>query len=119
MKVVKYFYLDESPIQPKGMLIRIDFDKLPQFCTSSSYQVLFARLLNLSYAQYLRFARDCFGAQIVGKNSTYPIVYYPNTKSSYDLVDLLNKQMTAIVWEKEHPDWRSHMKEEDNNVFNS
>ena len=108
MKRNKYFYLEESACQTGKYLIRIDFNLLPDMSSKGSYAVLPARLLNLSFAQYLRFCRDCVGAEIIGKNTSYPIVYFKKTSAADTLVDLLNTIMAAGLWEKEHPDWREN-----------
>lgn len=105
---VEYFKLEESPYRPGRYTITIDFDKLPQMYTSGSYNILFARLMNLSYAQYLRFCRDMIGAEITGKNHIYPVAYFAKTPTTVAFVRLLNTRMNLIMWERKHPDWREH-----------
>lgn len=104
MKEVKVFYLDETPYQPGKMMIRMHHDKF--FCTSTtgSYNILPARLLGLSYAWYLRMCRDELGADIIGKGSLYPVPYFTNKILADQLVKLLNKCATQVLWEREHPD---------------
>jgi hypothetical protein len=127
-----YFYLDESPYQPGKYTVRIDFDLMPEMTTSGSYNILFARLMNLSYAQYLRFCRDALGATIVGKRCMYPVPYFVKNPYSIGLVRLLNTRMNLIIWEREHPNWEEHeekvrehyaeaseLKKEVKNVFNT
>ena len=109
MTKVEYFVLEESPSRPGKYTIRLNFDKFPsQLSTSGSFNLLPARLLNLSYAQYLRFCRDIVGGEIVGKNTIYPIVYFNKTMTTNAFVRLLNSRMNLVVWEREHPDWREH-----------
>ena len=43
-----------------------------------SYNVLPARILGISYAEFLRYARDKYGATIYGKGHKYPIVKFDN-----------------------------------------
>lgn len=105
---VEYFTLEESPYRPGRYTIRINFEKLPQMSTTGSYNILFARLMNLSYAQYLRMCRDLFSADIVGKDSLYPVAYFVKNIHVVSLVRLLNSRMNLIMWEREHPDWREH-----------
>lgn len=105
---VEYFYLDESPNQPGKYILRVDFDKLPPIHTEGSFNILPARLLNLSYAQYLRFCRDIVGGEIIGKNTMYPIAYFNKSMTTNAFVRLLNTRMNLVMWEKEHPDWREH-----------
>ena len=109
MTKVEYFVLEESPSRPGKYTIRLDFDKfLSKLSTSGSFNLLPARLLNLSYAQYLRFCRDIVGGEIVGKKSIYPVAYFNKTMTTNAFVRLLNSRMNLVVWEREHPDWREH-----------
>ena len=109
MKKIEYFTLEESPYRPGKYTIRINFDKFPsQLSTSGSFNILPARLLNLSYAQYLRFCRDIVGGEIVGKKTVYPIAYFDKTMTTNAFIRLLNSRMNLVVWEREHPDWREH-----------
>lgn len=109
MTKIEYFNLEESPYRPGKYTIRINFDKFPsQLSTSGSFNLLPARLLNLSYAQYLRFCRDMVGGEIVGKKSVYPIAYFDKTMTTNAFVRLLNSRMNLVIWEREHPDWREH-----------
>ena len=109
MTKVEYFVLEESPYRPGKYTIRLNFDNFPsQLSTEGSFNILPARLMNLSYAQYLRFCRDMVGGEIVGKNSTYPVPYFDKTMTTNAFVRLLNSRMNLVVWEREHPDWREH-----------
>ncbi len=51
--------------------------KLP-FYNRGSYNVLPARLLGISYAEYLRYARDKYNGIIYGKGHKFPIVKFDN-----------------------------------------
>lgn len=109
MKKIEYFVLEESPYRPGKYTIRINFDNFPSLLsTRGSFNILPARLLNLSYAQYLRFCRDIVGGEIVGKKTVYPIAYFDKTMTTNAFVRLLNSRMNLVVWEREHPDWREH-----------
>ena len=109
MTKVEYFILEESPYRPGKYTIAVNFDKFPShLSTTGSFNILAARLLNLSYAQYLRFCRDVAGGEIVGKNTVYPTVYFNKGATTNMLVRLLNSRMNLVVWEREHPDWREH-----------
>lgn len=108
MTKVEYFTLEESAMRPGKYTLTINFDKLPDMRTNGSYNLLFARLMNLSYAQYLRFCRDIVGAELVGKKSLYPIACFSKTVTTNVFVRLLNSRMNLVMWEREHPDWREH-----------
>ena len=109
MKKIEYFTLEESPYRPGKYTIRLNFDNFPsQLSTRGSFNILPARLLNLSYAQYLRFCRDIVGGEIVGKKTVYPIAYFDKTMTTNAFVRLLNSRMNLVIWEREHPNWREH-----------
>ena len=100
----KYFYLEESPFYKNKYVIRMNHELfLFPHGTSGSYNVFVARLLNLSYANYLRYARDRLGAELVGKNTRYVVPYYDNNASTSALIKLLNTRMEYIMNEHEFP----------------
>lgn len=103
-----YFTLEESASQPGKYTIAIDFDKLGTMRTTGSFNLLFARLMNMEYARYLRFCRDVVGAEIVGKGRAYPVAYFRKTINTNVFIRLLNSRMNLVMWERNHPDWREH-----------
>lgn len=120
-----YFTLEESVYHPGKYIININHNLLPEIRTEGSFSLLFARLMSLSYAQFLRFCRDEIEAEVVGKNSLYPVPYFKRTAKTLAFVRLLNKRMNFVMWEREHPDWKEHAeyvqkkKEEQGYVSNS
>lgn len=100
----KYFYLDESPIYKNKYIIRLNHDKfLFPTGTSGSYNVFIARVLNLSYADYLRYSRDRLGAELIGKQSRYVVAYYDKNQATEAFIKLLNKRMEYIMHEHNFP----------------
>ena len=108
MKKVKVFSREESASYPGKYIIRADLDKFHLNYTEGSYNVMQARLFGLSYPQFLRMCRDCFGAEIIGKGSMYPVAYFKFSKQLNDLIDGLNARANLILWEREHPDFEEH-----------
>ena len=108
MKKVKCFEYDESVSQPGKYIIRPIHDNFYLKYTEGSYNVICARVMGLSYAQYLRMCRDCFGAELVGKGSLYPVAYFKKTTELLALVEHLNARANLILWEREHPDYTEH-----------
>ena len=104
----KIFYLDESPHNPGKYLIRVNIDLIPFTTTIGSLNLLGARLMNLTYAQYLRFCRDIVGAEIQGKNCYYPVAYFKRNDLSEQLVKLLNARAQFVLWEDDHPNYHEH-----------
>ena len=108
MKKVKCFIRDESPYHPGKYVIRPVHDNFHLDSTEGSFNVICARLMGLGYADYLRMCRDCFGAEIIGKGSMYPIPVFKLTRQLTDLIDGLNARANFILWEREHPDFEEH-----------
>lgn len=108
MKKIKVFYRDESASHPGKYMIRADLEKFYLNYTEGNYNVIQARLMGLTYAQYLRMCRDCFGAEIIGKGSIYPVAYFKRSTELDALIDFLNVQASLVLWEREHPDFEQH-----------
>lgn len=89
------FYVDDSPIQNGKFLIRCECDRITY--TIGSFNVLGARLLGLSWSDYLRLCRDEFGAEIVGKNNYYPVAYFSSKEAAEPLVKLLNERLSKVI----------------------
>ncbi len=105
------FTYEESPYHPNLYIIRINSEEFHLNNTSGSYNVICARLLNLTYASYLRFCRDVLGAIIIGKNYMYPVAYFKKGENLFGLVKLLNAQANLVLFEREHPDYEKHEEE--------
>lgn len=108
MKKVKCFEREESVGYPGKYIIRPIHENFHLDYTEGSFNVICARLFGLSYAQYLRMCRDCFGAEIIGKDSMYPIAYFKLSQGLKDLIDQLNGRANWVLWEREHPDFEQH-----------
>ena len=108
MKKIKVFSREESVSYPGKYIIRVDLDKFHLEYTEGSYNVICARLMGLTYTQYLRMCRDCFGAEIIGKGSMYPVAYFKLSEKLKDLIDGLNARANLVLWEREHPDFEDH-----------
>jgi hypothetical protein len=108
MKKVKCFIKDESATHPGKWIVRPVHENFHLGKTTGSYNLIYARLLGLTYAQYLRMCRDCFGAEIIGKGSMYPVAYFKRSKELDALIEFLNVQASAVLWEREHPDFEEH-----------
>lgn len=108
-----YFAFEDAPGHANKSMIRPIFENFPEGSMvigedGGSFGVLCARLLNLSYPQYLRFCRDVIGADVSGKHHLYPTVVFDKNDKARELVNLLNARMRTVIWEREHPDWREH-----------
>ena len=108
MTKVKCFMREESAAHPGKWLVRPVHENFHLGETTGSYNLICARLFNLDYPDYLRMCRDCFGAEIVGKNSMYPVAYFKRSKELDALIELLNARANLVLWEREHPDFDGH-----------
>lgn len=100
----EYFFLDESPYYKGKYVIRINLEEMPfPNGTRGSYTLLIARLLNISYTDYLRYARDRLSADLVGKNARYVVAYFDNNKEARALIRLLNSRMNYVMDLRRNP----------------
>lgn len=113
MVTKKIFYYEESPYHPGYYLIRAKHEENHINYTEGSFNILPARLLGLTYANYLRMCRDIFGATLIGKNEKYPVAYFKLSEQLFTLVKVLNTAATAAIFELENPEYEMHKKEID------
>ena len=92
-----YFYLEESASMPNKFLIYPNHDRLHLEATNGSFSVICARVMGLSYANYLRMCRDRYGADIIGKGSKYPIAFFEKNEKTKELVAILNSKAREIL----------------------
>ena len=108
MKKIKCFEREESASYPGKYLIKPVYDNFHLTGTEGSYNVICARVMGLTYAQYLRMCRDCFGAEIIGKGHLYPVAYFKLSNQLLELINNLNARANLILWERDHPDHAEH-----------
>lgn len=112
----KYFYLDESPFYKNKYMICLNHDLfLFPTGTTGSFNVFIARVLNLSYADFLRYCRDRLGAELIGKNKRYIVPYFENNQAVLAFIKLLNTRMEYIMHEHEFP--FDYTEDKDGNVI--
>ena len=102
------FYAEDTPYQPGYYTVKVHHGAFLLNSTTGSFNIIQARLLNLSYVQYLRFCRDVLGATIVGKNCTYPYACFKKGENLNALIRLLNARANEVLFEREHPDHKEH-----------
>ena len=93
----RYFYLDESPYYPGKYAIRLVHEKFNLTTFRGSCNCIPAKIMMLSYANYLRFCRDNYGAELYGKNKKYPIALFNDKSKAEKLVKELNRRAAAVV----------------------
>lgn len=96
----KCFKVDESIACPNHFMITVNHEEFYIKHTLGSCNVISARVMNLSYASYLRMCRDKFKAEIYGKGSKYPIAYFKDKENANSLVKILNEYADRIMKER-------------------
>ena len=93
----KYFDYRLSMDNGARVMISPKVENLPFKTTEGSLNVLAARVMEISYADFLRLCRDEFGAQILGKGHKYPVAYFELNEPFYAFLKLLNTRMDVIL----------------------
>ena len=91
------FVADESINHPGKWIVRPVLENFKLKYTTGSFNVICARLFSVSYANYLRMCRDCFGAEIIGKNNIYPVAYFKSVNDANKLVNELNNRANLVL----------------------
>lgn len=116
MNPENFFFLDDSPIYKGKYLIRLNHDKfLFPNATRGSFGVFASRVMNMSYATYLRFCRDELGAELIGKNHKYVVPYFEKTPEVKVFIKLLNSRMRYIMHEHNYP--YDYKEDKDGNII--
>lgn len=66
------------------------FEELP------SYNIICARVLGTSYANFLRWARDNYNGIIYGKGNKYPIIKFNNVVDCDKCCTFLTKRLNGL-----------------------
>lgn len=93
----KYFKFEESPYHESSYTIRINFELLDMGSTNKSFNYIFGKIMGLDYADYLRMCRDVYGAEIIGKNSMYPVAYFKDSIKCQELINEMNQRVDSIL----------------------
>lgn len=68
---------------------------LDEGCTKGSYNVLAARLLGFTYAEYLKYCAAKHNG-IIRKSSGYPYCIFKNKSNCASVCELLNKEWKKV-----------------------
>lgn len=93
--VMSIFYIEDrgDKFLVKVDLIKTGFDISK---ITGSWSVFEARVMGLSYANYLRMCRDIYGAEIIGKGNKYPTVFFSSKLNAQKLIKVLEKRWNII-----------------------
>lgn len=95
---MKYFKVIDAPYD-NGHYIISGTDSYYNYFkwTDGSYNVYHARIMGLTYASYLRMARDVYGAGLRGKGHKYPTAYFNNKKDAEKLARVLDERLSYLI----------------------
>lgn len=95
---MKYFKVIEAPYR-NGYYLISGTDNFYEYFkwTDSSYSVYQARIMGLTYASYLRMARDKFGAELRGKGHKYVSFHFQERKEAERLARILDKRLNYLI----------------------
>ena len=100
----KYIYYEESPYNKGKYTLSLNHKEFPlEGGTSGSFNVLFARIAGLNYADFLRMCRDEFGAVLVGKNSKYIVPYFSFGEGLLSITKWLDSRAKWLIYRYNHP----------------
>ena len=93
-----YFTIREA-IRKKDHYIIVGTEKLFDYIgiCKGSYQVIQARVMGLTYANYLRYLRDVHGAILMDTHNWYPAAYFKTKEDAYKILHLLNTRAREII----------------------
>lgn len=93
---MNFFEVEKSPYNEK-YIIRPIHDNLPLGTVYGSCNVIAARIMNLSWPQYLIMCRELYGATLIGKNTKYPVALFETEEKAQKLCSILNKRTSTIL----------------------
>ena len=79
-------------------ILLTDRDKLPFKIARGSFAVFGARVMGISYADYLRVARDTYGATLKGITG-WIVFFFTDKKDAQRMCDDLNLRLHSILME--------------------
>lgn len=87
------FFLDQIPWSEDEYIISNHFDEIEMPMIKTSYQLLQARLVDMTYKEYIDFCRDSLGAKVMKKpNQKWTSIYFEDTAKVRKFIEILNKK---------------------------
>lgn len=76
-------------------------NKLEISVKGGSLQVLQARFFDMPYHEYLKMARDLYGATLIGRKGIYLVMCFQKREDAERLAKELNKRAAVAIKERE------------------
>lgn len=88
---MRAFFLDECPWELDTYIISNNFDQIEMPMIHTSYQLLQARLVNMTYKEYLDFCKYSLGAKVMKQpKQKWASVYFKKTSDVEKFIKILN-----------------------------
>ncbi len=94
---MKHLYIDENPFCKGTYLLFFKTNEFGWGKLPGHMGVLGARLLQISYPDYLRYCRDYYGAKIMGKKDLVPYLIFTDKKLVEKLGRILDSRLDIIL----------------------
>jgi len=94
---MKHLYIDENPFYSGTYLLFFKTNEFGWGQIPGRSNILGARLLQISYPDYLRYCRDYYGAKIMGKKDKIPYLVFTDKKLVEKLAAELDKRLEIIL----------------------
>ena len=92
--IKEYFFVDEIP--DGYYMIKVNTELINLKGARGSLNVIPARVCGLAYAEYLRYCRSEFGAELRGKKG-YPYPVFKNKSNAQKLSKQLSERFNALI----------------------
>ena len=93
--IMSVFYIEEHN---NNFLVKANLmeTNLPTSEITGSWGVFCARVIGLTYANYLRMCRDVYGAELIGKGKKYPTAQFSSKNNAQKLIKVLTERSDII-----------------------
>ena len=90
---MKAFFLESCPWDLDTYVISNNFDQIVMPMINTSYQLLQARLVGMTYQKYLDFCKYSLGAEIIKRpNQRWAFIHFKDTPDTKKFVEILNNK---------------------------
>lgn len=90
---MKAFFLESCPWDLDTYVISNNFDQIVMPIINTSYQLLQARLVGMTYQEYLDFCKYSLGAEVIKRpNQRWAFIHFKDTSDTKKFVEILNNK---------------------------
>ena len=95
---MKYFKVDKmmSSIKDEYGVWMKEEEQMIYYPIQGSFLVLFARIMGLSYPDFLRFVRDTYNARLSGKGHKYISFYFPTKQDAENFANMIDNRYLQL-----------------------